>query len=109
MGKTKAVPTKEINETEFRDLVSSSASKVKQFLVDNPQVVYKGAPLLLFIYLFYPILLTGWYWLPWIWAIYTIYRDMPSETISSVMRLKKFILDEKCFMNFTEQLKDKNI
>ena len=69
MGKTKTDETKEISESEFKDLVSSSVGKVKKFLVDNPQVVYKGIPLLMVIYLFYPLVLAGWYWLPWIWGV----------------------------------------
>jgi len=73
--------TEEINEKELKNLVSSSTSKIKQFLIDNPQVVYKGIPLIMVIYLFYPVLLAGWYYLPWIWTTYQVYQTIPPGTI----------------------------
>lgn len=90
---SKTENTEEISEKELKNLVSSSASKVKQFIIDHPQVVYKGIPLIMVIYLFYPVLLAGWYYLPWIWAIYTIYKDVPIGTISAVIQLKKVAFD----------------
>nr|QBK85629.1 MAG: uncharacterized protein LCMAC101_02240 [Marseillevirus LCMAC101] len=92
MGKSKPVTSEEISETEFKDLVSSSVDKVKKFLADNPQVVYKGVPLLLFIYLFYPILLAGWYWFPWIWASYEIYNSIPPGAIPVTAEMVKQFL-----------------
>lgn len=71
----------EISETEFKNLVSSSASKVKQFLLDNPHVVFKGIPVLLAIYFFYPVLLVGWYYLPWVWVTFQVYQSIPPGTI----------------------------
>lgn len=73
--------TEEISEKEFKNLVSSSASKVKQFILDNPQVVYKGIPVLMVIYFFYPFLLAGWYYLPWIWATFQVYQSIPPGSI----------------------------
>ena len=92
MGQTKTETSGEISEKEFKNLISSSANKVKQFLIDNPQVVYKGVPLLLFIYLFYPILLAGWYWFPWIWASYEAYNRIPPGAISvTIETVKQFL------------------
>jgi hypothetical protein len=78
---TKSESTEEISEKELKNLVSSSASKVKQFIIDHPEVVYKGIPLIMVIYLFYPVLLAGWYYLPWIWATYQVYQTIPPGAI----------------------------
>lgn len=78
---SKTENTEEISETEFKNLVSSSASKVKQFLLDNPHVVFKGIPVIMFIYFFYPFLLVGWYYLPWVWATWEVYNLIPPGTI----------------------------
>jgi len=95
MGKTKPEGSKEISESEFKDLVSSSVGKVKEFLVANPQVVYKGIPLLLVIYLFYPLLLAGWYWLPWIWASYEVYNRIPIGAIPVTTEMVKQFLTSR--------------
>ncbi len=84
--------SKEIDETGFNDLVSSSTGKIKQFLMDNPRVVYKGIPLLMVIYLFYPILLTGLYWFPWIWATIEVYNRIPAGTIPITTEMAKQFL-----------------
>ena len=92
MGESKPDTPEEISETEFKSLVYSSADKIKQFVIDNPQVVYKGIPLLLAIYLFYPIILAGWYWLPWICATYEAYNRIPPGAISvAAEAIKRFL------------------
>ena len=78
---TPNIPIEEFSEAKFKDLVCSSASKINQFIKDNPQVVYKGVPLMLAIYLLYPVFLVGWHWLPWMWSVYEFYYHMPSGTI----------------------------
>ncbi len=95
MGKTKTETSEEISEKEFKDLVSSSASKVKQFLVDNPQVVFKGVPVLMVIYLFYPAIAVGWYWFPWAWALYQAYNSIPTGTIPVTMQIVRTYLNNK--------------
>jgi len=80
---------KEVKDVEFLDLLSSSASVIKSFLADHPEVLYKGVPLAVALYIFSPLLLTVWEWLPWLWASWEIYRRVPSGTITAILEVAK--------------------
>ena len=67
-----------------------------RFVRLNPDIVYKGAPVVVVAYFFSPIIITAWEWLPWIWVSYDIARRVPSEWVSgSYESVKDYLTTER--------------
>lgn len=65
---------------------------IKKFVVDHPQIIYKGVPFLFVLYLSYPIVESLWNWFPWIWASYDIYHKIPKGVTSGTYKIIKYYL-----------------
>lgn len=51
--------------------------KIKTYIRENPQILYKGLPIGVMAYMSLPYVLVFYYWLPWMWAGYEIYNRIP--------------------------------
>ena len=69
-------------EEKIKDFIINSQECMSNYIKDHPELLYKGIPLLMAIYMFSPIFILIWAYLPWIWALYTIYRQIPTRTIA---------------------------
>ncbi len=79
----------EMTDKKFRDLISSSYEYIGKYIKDNPRIFYKGVPLIIAIYILFPVLLMTWEWLPWIWASFELYNRIPPGTIPCAINLAK--------------------
>jgi len=65
-----------------------------RFLRHNPDIIYKGAPLLVAFYFVSPVITTTWAWLPWIWASYDIARRIPPEWVNGTYTsVKAYVIE----------------
>jgi hypothetical protein len=69
--------------------VSKGAYAVAHFVYNNPQVLYKGMPVLLAVYTFYPLIAFSWQIVPVAMATYDIYNRLPSGTIPAALNTAK--------------------
>lgn len=79
----------EITEAEVRSLISKSAEAIKNYIWTHPGVLYKGIPLVIFLWLAAPAIMMMWSWLPWAWASYGIYKTLPVNSLKIVLSLFK--------------------
>ena len=77
--KEERTPTR---EERIKDFIIQSQEFMSNYIKDHPELLYKGIPFLFTIYMFFPIFILVWMYLPWIWALYTIYKQIPSRTIA---------------------------
>lgn len=59
----------------------NALAKVQEFIYNHPEIITKGIPLAVAVYILFPVFVTAWAWLPWIWASYQIYTTLPPGTI----------------------------
>nr|QBK86409.1 MAG: uncharacterized protein LCMAC102_02040 [Marseillevirus LCMAC102] len=71
----------ELEKKEFDVLVSKSYAYIKKYVSDHPYLLYKGLPLIVAIYVLYPLIFTVWEWLPWIWSSYEICRKISPKIL----------------------------
>ena len=86
----------EITEAEVKNLISKSAETIKNYIWAHPGVLYKGIPLVIFLWLAAPALMVMWSWLPWAWASYGIYKTLPVGSLKIALSLfkdKKWLLE----------------
>jgi hypothetical protein len=57
---------------------------IRDFLLQNPQILYKGVPLAVAIYVLYPLIVGGIAFLPYLWAMYYCYSITPSWAVTAV-------------------------
>jgi len=94
MGNTQSPPEKpkeseEITETEVVSLLSKSVETIKAYLMAHPGVICKGIPVVVIVWMIYPLLIAAWGWLPWMWASYEVYKILPRGTLSLLTSLFK--------------------
>ena len=53
--------------------INSLFEATKGYVVTHPSLIYKGLGIVIFIYMFYPLMWWMWQWFPWIWAGSDIY------------------------------------
>ena len=58
--------------------------KIKDFAVSHPSILYKGVPLALATYACYPLLISFWYLIPWIWSGYVVWSMIPTSTLTVI-------------------------
>lgn len=62
--------------------------RVKDFVISNPQIIYRGVPCAVMLYITgpvaIPILVTGWKWLPFIYSLYKLWGRFPSSGVVGV-------------------------
>ena len=51
---------------------------IKDFLIAHPEIIYKGVPLAVAVYILYPVIVMGISFLPYLWAMYYTYSIIPS-------------------------------
>lgn len=78
-----------LSDTDFKNLVGKGAFAVAHFVYNNPQVVYKGMPIFLAVYTFYPLLAFSWRIVPVVIASYDIYNRLPDGTIPTTLAMAK--------------------
>lgn len=67
-----------------------------RFIRHNPDVIYKGTPIILAVYFISPVISITWEWLPWLWATYDISRRIPPEWINGTYAsVKEYLLQRK--------------
>jgi hypothetical protein len=64
---------------------------IEEYVKNNPEIIYKGIPLVVAIYIMHPTLFLFWNWLPWIWTSYEIYNRTPQPVINYIMNLRTFL------------------
>lgn len=95
--------TESITESELSKLLTKSTEAIRDYLLQHPGILYKGIPLVVIIWMVYPLLATAWAWLPWVWASYEIYKIIPSGTLSTIINiLKDHKLTPECLFNITQ-------
>ncbi len=48
------------------------------------ELIYKGIPIAAGVYMFYPIILGVWYYLPWIYILYEMYKKIHPNSLTFV-------------------------
>ena len=71
-------------EKDLTDSDKSALVKIRQFVWNHPEIIYKGVPLAMVGYASYPLLISSWYILPWIWSGYIAYSALPSGTLTYI-------------------------
>jgi len=84
-----------LSELDFKILVGQGACVVGNFVYNNPQILYKGMPILLAVYTFYPLIAFSWKIVPMAMAAYDIYNRIPSGTIPVTLGMAKNFLLKK--------------
>jgi len=72
-------------KTKEKDLAQSDISalaKIRAFVWAHPEMLYKGVPIAMAGYACYPLLLSTWYILPWLWSGYAVYSMFPRGTLT---------------------------
>ena len=69
-------------QKDLKETDRTSLAKIRSFLWQNPSVIYKGVPLAMATYACYPLLVSFWYVLPWIWSGYAMYSVLPTGTLT---------------------------
>lgn len=54
---------------------------IYNFINDHPVLIYKGIPIILVLYMLYPLVYILFYYSPWIMTTYVVYSKLPSGTI----------------------------
>ena len=76
-------PRVEMTDDVFKALVNKSCGYITEYVRSRPDILYKGVPLLVAVYILSPVMFFAWEWMPWIWASYEIYRRVPLGIIAT--------------------------
>jgi hypothetical protein len=76
-------------ENSYKTIFVYSFEYIKKFVTDHPGVIYKGVPLAVALYILSPVLVVVWRWLPWIWAVYEVYRHVPPGSVPAAIEFLK--------------------
>lgn len=85
---------KEIGDEKIKEMLTKSREVINKYIRDNPEILYKGIPIALAIYILSPTLFMAWEWLPWLWATYEIYNRIPEGTIPFAVKFTTFVFKQ---------------
>lgn len=86
------MPETEITEEKLKHLLSTSTEHITEFIIKHPEIIYKGVPLIIAIYILSPAVIVIWHWLPWLWATYEVYRRIPQGIVPIAISIWKDVL-----------------
>ena len=67
---------------------------IYNFVNNHPVLIYKGLPIILVLYMLYPLIYILFYYSPWLMTTYVVYSKLPSGTIPlTATTLKTQILE----------------
>ena len=79
--------SRKTEEEKIKDFLSDSKKYMIDCVRDNPEIFYKGVPLAMAIYIFFPMIIFLWEWLPWITSVYFVYQRIPVSAISYFLEI----------------------
>jgi len=82
-----------ISEEKIKEILSKTCENVRKYIQDHPEIIYKGVPLLIALYILSPVLFFTWEWLPWIWASYELYNRIPCGTLPCLMQISRLYVN----------------
>jgi hypothetical protein len=86
---------KTLKEIDDKNISYKPFLVIKEYIINHPNVVYKGVPLVIGIYIIYPVIFLLWGWLPWVWACWEIYNKIPQPIVNyfvNSLRIIKIII-----------------
>jgi len=71
---------------DLSKILNGSLESIKKYVMEHPGLLIKGVPLVFVIWLAYPLILTTWGWLPWVWASYETYKMLPEGILNTAFK-----------------------